>query len=106
MVTNNNFQPTPFQTSSLSSEHVLQWQKVFTSWLMNYNSGNMRRVYQRAIRDFVDFVEERVDVFDPAKVKQWMVITWKESLKQTRLSQATINQKLSAVSAFYTVAVE
>lgn len=82
------------------------WGQAAADWAKNLKSDRTRRAYLEAWADFLGFVE-----LPPDQVGQSDVIEYRSHLKTAvsektgrPFSQSTINQKLSAISAFYTFA--
>ena len=79
------------------------WSQAVEAWLSaKYNrrkSHNTRRAYRRAITDWLSFVSEMG--IDPGKVGGVIVEAFKKSLADSGKAQATIAQRLAAVSSFY-----
>lgn len=82
------------------------WGQAAADWAKNLKSDRTRRAYLEAWADFLGFVE-----LPPDQVSQSHVIDYRSHLKTTvspkterPLSQSTINQRLSAISAFFTFA--
>ena len=88
------------ENSSLLTEDLLLQEQLLV-WLMNYNSRRTRRAYLYALEQLKSFVFDRAEM-SLLDVEQKHIIAWKEWLVSDGLSQSTINQKLSAVSSFYT----
>jgi len=68
---------------------------AFATWLEG-KRGNTRRSYQAALNDFFSYVSKH-----PNNVTPLDVARWKEELKR-RCSDATVAQRLSALSSYYT----
>lgn len=82
------------------------WGQAAADWAKNLKSDRTRRAYLEAWADFLGFVE-----LPPDQVSQSEVIEYRAFLKTAvsqktgrPFSQSTINQRLSAISAFYTFA--
>jgi integrase/recombinase XerD len=69
-------------------------------WLANFSSENTREAYHRSIASFVATIgiAEPEDLY---QVKQAHVLSWRVSMEQAELSQATIASRLSALSSLY-----
>ena len=82
-----------------------KWRQAAQSWALNLSSDRTRRAYLAAWGDFLAFVGKSPDL-----VNQDDVIAFKTYLKTTPTktgkpsSQSTINQRLSALSSFFTFA--
>lgn len=99
----------PFlQTGDLDPDSR-QWRQAIFDWLGNINSTQTRRAYAQAWRDFMQVMAVR----HPLEVSHSHLIAYKEYLS-TRpsprtgrpYSQTTINQRLSAISSFFTHALQ
>jgi len=69
-------------------------------WLANFSSQNTRDVYQRSVASFI----ATLGITTPDElytVKQAHVLAWRASLETAGLSQATIANRLSALSSLY-----
>lgn len=82
------------------------WGRTAGAWLANLKSDNTRRAYLVAWQDFTAFAQ-----VSPDQVTQDHVIAYRRHLKTSPspktgkpLSQTTVNQRLSALSAFFTFA--
>lgn len=79
------------------------WGRAAAAWLANLKSDNTRRAYLAAWQDFIAFAQ-----VSPDQVTQDHVIAYRRHLTTSPspktgkpLSQTTVNQKLSALSAFF-----
>lgn len=79
------------------------WGRAAAAWLANLKSENTRRAYLAAWQDFTAFAQ-----VSPDQVTQDHVIAYRRHLTTSPspktgkpLSQTTVNQKLSALSAFF-----
>lgn len=70
------------------------WEALAT-WLEG-KADNTRRSYGRAIQDLLAFTDKH-----PKHIKPVDVAAWKEELKRRGRADATIAQRLSAVSSYY-----
>jgi site-specific recombinase XerD len=84
-------------TGNLLTADMLLQEQILV-WLMNYNSCQTRRTCMHALEQLKTFVFERAKM-SLLDIKQKHVITRKECLVCEKLSQSTINQKLSATSS-------
>ena len=69
-------------------------------WLANFSSANTRDAYQRSVTSFI----ATIGIATPDElheVKQAHVFAWRASMEQAGLSQATIANRLSALSSLY-----
>ena len=87
---------------------LANWQTAAQDWAKNLRSEKTRKTYLEALKDFLAFVGK-----SPAAVTQSDVIGYRFHLKtdvspntKKPYSQSTVNLRLSAVSSFYTFAVE
>jgi integrase/recombinase XerC len=79
------------------------WRQAAADWLTNLGSDRTRRAYNEAWYSFALFVGDS----DPALITQSDVLSYRRYLETERkVSQATINQHLSAISSFYRFAAE
>lgn len=81
---------------------LLQTVRAENKWLANYSSANTRDAYKRAVGSFI----ATLDVRSPEELyraDQAHVIAWRTSMEQAGLSQATIANRLSALSSLYRV---
>jgi len=69
-------------------------------WLANFSSQNTREAYQRSVSSFIATIgiASPDDIYD---VKQAHVLAWRTSMEHAGLSQATIANRLSALSSLY-----
>ena len=91
-----------------TADDLANWEAVALDWLKNLSSDRTRKTYLEAWKDFLAFVTKA-----PAAVTQSDVIDYRFHLKTDKspatgkpYSQSTVNLRLSAVSSFYTFAVE
>lgn len=77
--------------SNIRSENV---------WLANFSSQNTRDAYQHSVASFIATIGIATpdDIYD---VKQAHVLAWRTSMENAGLSQATIANRLSALSSLY-----
>ncbi len=69
-------------------------------WLANFSSQNTRDAYQRSVASFI----ATIGINSPDElyqVKQAHVLAWRAALEKADLSQATIANRLSALSSLY-----
>ena len=69
-------------------------------WLANFSSENTRDAYQRSVASFIATLGITTPD-DLYAVKQAHVLAWRASLDKAGLSQATIANRLSALSSLY-----
>lgn len=69
-------------------------------WLANFSSQNTRDTYQRSVASFIATIGIATpnDIYD---AKQAHVLAWRTSMELAGLSQATIANRLSALSSLY-----
>jgi len=77
--------------SNIRSENV---------WLANFSSENTRDAYQRSVASFITTLGITTPD-DLYSVKQAHVLAWRASLEKAGLSQASIANRLSALSSLY-----
>jgi integrase/recombinase XerC len=78
------------------------WNQAALDWLTNLGSARTRRAYSAAWNALLAYTGK-----DPATITQSDVLAYRRYLEQERrVTQATINQHLSAISSFYRFAVE
>ena len=82
------------------------WRRIATDWTLNMKSERTRKAYLDAWRHFLEFARK-----SPADITQSDVIAYKTFLKTAPspythkpYSESTINQRLSALSSFFTYA--
>lgn len=69
-------------------------------WLANFSSQNTRDTYQRSVASFIATLG--INTPDELyEVKQAHVLAWRASLEKADLPQATIANRLSALSSLY-----
>lgn len=91
---------------ALAGNVAEDWQRAALDWSLNIASERTRRAYLAAWQDFLGFV-----TVAPWEVTQSAVIAYKAALQTTPseatgrvLGQSSINQRLSALSSFFTFA--
>ena len=69
-------------------------------WLANFSSENTRDAYRRAVASFIATIgiENQQDLYG---VSQAHVIAWRTAMEQSGLSQASIANRLSALSSLF-----
>lgn len=92
---------TTSQPTTLTTVDSSAWANAADDWLSNFNSKRTQRAYMQAWRDFLAFVDR-----DATQVTQSDVIAYKGLLTDSGKSQSTINLRLSALSSFFSFAVE
>jgi site-specific recombinase XerD len=85
---------------SHSAFELLKNVREENSWLANFSSENTRQAYRRAVASFVATVGGGTPD-ELYQVKQAHILAWRQSMEQAGLSQATIANRLSAVSSLY-----
>ncbi|GAB5494696.1 MAG: tyrosine-type recombinase/integrase [Phototrophicaceae bacterium] len=85
----------------IAHEDILAWENLATSWLFNFNSAQTRANYRRAIQYFFKFCMKH-----PQAVTQNDILQFRYDMDAKEYSQSTINQRLAALSSFYSAAVE
>lgn len=73
------------------------WRGAFESWLAGHPSGNTRRAYRQAWDLFVAFSGK-----SPWQVNHQDVLSWVDAQRKAGKTEATIHQRLAALSSFYT----
>lgn len=76
----------------------LIWTRAFDMWLDQLQAENTRKAYARAWEDFAGS-SSKAD--EPWRVGKYDIAVWKKELEDRGLSDATIQQRLAAVSSFY-----
>ena len=76
-----------------------RWEQVFALWLKSRRSDNTRQAYKIAREQLKAYCEK-----DPGEIERIDVASWAEALREQKLSPETINQRLAAISSFYTYA--
>lgn len=91
-----------FSSSGLiSSDHrALSEMPAESVWLANITSANTQESYRRVIRRFVSEMDLRSSD-DLYQVTQAHIIAWRESLRDSGMSNASVAQHLSALSSMY-----
>lgn len=104
----------PAGSTALAASRRPDWKQEADSWLKNLQSTKTRQAYFDCWKGFVDFVATSfADEFplgvSPEQVSKRHVIEWKHAMETTAspktgkpVSQATMNQRLSALSSFFT----
>jgi len=69
--------------------------ELVSTWLEIQNSSHTKRAYRRAIEDFQAFVRKPLLMVTALEVSQWA------ALLAEKLSPASVNARLAAVSSFY-----
>jgi integrase/recombinase XerC len=86
----------------ISEQHAYHaWHKLATDWIFNFNSARTRDNYRRAVQFFFQFCR-----LSPTEVSHQDVLQWRYDMEAQEYSQSTINQRLSALAAFFRAAVE
>lgn len=80
--------------------HVLSGVRAEAVWLANFASRNTRDSYQRAVASFIATVGIAAPE-DLYNVRQSHVLVWRTSMETAGLAQATIANRLSALSSLY-----
>ncbi|HQF64072.1 MAG TPA: tyrosine-type recombinase/integrase [Anaerolineaceae bacterium] len=75
---------------------MMEWGKAFELWRGSLKSDNTRRAYQTAWDSLQNTVGKYVWSINSSDVFMWV-----EMMRRAGLSQATINQRVAGVSAFY-----
>ena len=69
-------------------------------WFANLHSAGTRRVYQTALREFMNFLGiDNADEF--TSVTRAHVIAWRKDLEQRELAPATLRGKLAAIASLF-----
>ena len=74
-----------------------EWQRAFVFWLTEFKSKHTRDAYQRAWNDFGAYT----DNMHPDHIEHEHIRAWKHHLGKQGLSDATIHQKMCAISSFF-----
>ncbi len=89
------------------------WNQAALDWLTNLGSARTRRAYSSAWGALLAYTGTQrsaastAERADPATITQSDVLSYRRYLEvERRVSQATINQHLSAISSFYRFAIE
>jgi integrase/recombinase XerD len=90
----------PSDAGSLAAIERDPYQAAMLTWLEG-KAENTRRSYMAGLRDFLDYTGEH-----PSEAEPLDVAGWKEDLKGRGLADATVAQRLSAVSSYYTYLVK
>lgn len=77
------------------------WQQAALDWLMNFNSLSTRRNYRYALNCFFASCQKPAD-----EVIQSDVLRYRYEMDEAGYTPPTINQRLAALSSFFTFAVE
>lgn len=77
------------------------WKEAFTLWIESRRSVNTQRSYRKAWNDFMAHCGKLPWVIGKADVARWV-----DSMKALKLSDCTIQQRLAAISSFYSFAME
>jgi len=93
----------PLTTPDLTSIQIgHDWNQVALDWLTNLGSTRTRRAYSSAWNALLAYTGK-----EPATITQSDILAYRRYLEQERcVTQATINQHLSAISSFYRFAIE
>ena len=79
---------------------LLQDVRAENLWLANFASENTREAYKRAVASFIATIGIE-DADELYSVTQAHVIAWRTAMEQAGLSQASIANRLSALSSLY-----
>ena len=88
------------QNKLVEAYNVLQHISAENVWLANFPSANTKEAYKRAVGDFI--ADMGIDA--PQKlynVTQAHIIAWRDHLKNSGLKNATIRNRLSALSSLF-----
>lgn len=77
------------------------WLEAFDLWMGSLRSDNTRRAYRKAWDDFMAFTGK-----NPWVVGKADVVRWVEDLRARGLSDCTRQQRVAAISSFYTYAMD
>ncbi|MAU10632.1 MAG: hypothetical protein CL607_12475 [Anaerolineaceae bacterium] len=89
-------------SNELAQHHPADaWERAYTAWLLNFNSARTRQAYNAALLQFFDLAHKHVSDVDQADV-----IAYKTWLTEQGYAQSTTNQRLAALSSFYTYAMD
>jgi integrase/recombinase XerD len=90
----------PREAGSLAAIERDPYQAAMLTWLEG-KADNTRRSYMAGLRDFLDYTGEH-----PSETEALDVAGWKEDLKRRGMADATVAQRLSAISSYYTYLVK
>lgn len=79
---------------------MLQQVRAENLWLANFSSDNTRKAYKRSMASFIATVGIN-NADELYSVTQEHVIAWRTAMEQAGLSQASIANRLSALSSLY-----
>src|SRR3989304_709664 len=82
-------------------DRMRAWTDAFEAWMDNLRSENTRRAYRAAWRDFLAFTDKMPWEIGKAKVAEWAA-----AIRQQGLSDATLQQRLAALSSFYSFTMD
>jgi|MDTG01.1.fsa_nt_gb site-specific recombinase XerD len=93
-------------THNATEQDIIQqttdaWQQTYTAWLLNFNSDRTRQAYNAAVLQFFELAHKHA-----SQVEQADAIAYKAWLTKQGYAQSTINQRLAALSSFYTYAID
>lgn len=94
-------QPSPLAIPSAGAPDPAAWETAAADWLHNFESERTRATYAAAWHDFLAHAQR-----PPWVVKHGDVIAWRDDLAVRGKADATIAQRLAAVSSFYRYAQE
>jgi integrase/recombinase XerD len=77
------------------------WEQIALDWLLNFNSENTRKNYRYAVNCFFASCRKH-----PEMVTQSDVLRYRYEMEEAGYNQATINQRLAALSSLYKYAAE
>jgi site-specific recombinase XerD len=81
----------------LSPLLVDRWRDAFDLWSAGLRTDNTRRVYRQSWKYFLEYVQK-----PPGEVTRADVARWVDDMRSKGLSACTRQQRLAAVSCFYT----
>ena len=73
------------------------WAEAFELWQARIRAANTRRAYRQAWEQLLTFVQK-----PPWEISRSDVVRWVEEMRARGLSDCTRNQRVAAVSSFYT----
>ncbi|OGO69853.1 MAG: hypothetical protein A2Z49_09620 [Chloroflexi bacterium RBG_19FT_COMBO_56_12] len=82
-------------------DRMRAWTDAFEAWMENLRAENTRRAYRAAWRDFLAFADKM-----PWEVGKSQVAEWAAAIRRQGLSDATLQQRLAALSSFYSFTMD
>lgn len=90
------------ETASITTfQPDIDWDRLYTTWLLSLRSENTHRNYTAAWSRFLNFITpEGQSSPTPDQIKPEHIITWRSALVR-EFNENTVNLSLSAISSFY-----